>query len=71
MLFRHGAWRCAKVPNFRARNRHFAQGPQVSGMADYTNDMHLAGLQIVVGQRLYAERYTTKNIHHFFAQEVS
>ena len=46
MLFGHGRWRGAKVHSFRAGNYHFAQGRQVSKVADYANaelaDMHLA-----------------------------
>ena len=46
MLFQRSRWLCAKVPSFSAGNRHFAQGRQVSRIADYTKaelaDMHLA-----------------------------
>ena len=75
-LFRHGRWRCAKVPSFRSGNRYFAQGRQVSGIADHTNaelaDMHLvngaADCSGSVSQHLYAERYPTRRIpsHNFF-----
>ena len=37
MFFRSGRWRCAKVPSFLARNRHFTQGCQVNRMTDYAN----------------------------------
>ena len=46
MLFRRSRWRCVKIPSFRTGNRHFAQGRQVSRMAEYTKaelaNMYLA-----------------------------
>ena len=47
-LFPRGRWSCLKTSSFRAGNRHFAQGRQVSRMADYMN-AELSGVRGVRG----------------------